>query len=313
MAYKEWTTGRVVKYVGGGLAGVAALVVGLNSFTCVSKGHVGVQDMMGDIQEEELEPGVNFINPFMSVTEMNTRTQQLKETLANVPTNEGLQPKLEVSVLYHIIPEKASNILDDLGESYDDVIIVPSLRGTAREVIGGFPASALYSDQGRTKIAADIENKLRPEFLARGIVLEDVILRDVALPQLLVQSIELKMQEQQAAEQMEYTLAKAGSEAEQKRIVAEGEANAARERANGEAQALNLRAAAEASAIRVTAEAQAAANRSIAETINDDILRWRYIEAFEALAASDGKTFFVTPYDAQGMLPMMTMPMDQTR
>merc|ERR1711904_461547 len=80
---------------------------------------------------------------------------------------------------------------------------------------------ALYTS-GRS----EIQRKLKAEMIAvlepRGIVLEDVLLKAIVLPNQLIHSIELKAQAEQDAARMEFVLQKERQEAERKTIEAHG-------------------------------------------------------------------------------------------
>lgn len=274
---KEWTGGRIAKYVAGGLAGVLALGLGARSCSCVPAGNVTVLDTFGNVSEQELGSGFNWpVNPFATRTEMSIQTQEVKEVM-KTPTSEGLLPTLEISVLYKLQPDKADIVYRTIGENYRGVIIEPGLRNAVRDVIAGFTSADLYSTN-RGKIEIAIFDKLNTFYNERGITLEKVLMRDLTLPPQLVAAIENKMQEQQRAEQMQFTLQRGTQEAELKSIEAGGIASA---------------------------------QTIIAESLTAPYLQWRYITTLEELAKSPNTTFVITPYNAENMLPLMTLPMDQ--
>ena len=87
----------------------------------------------------------------------------------------------------------------------------------------------------------------------RGIIVEDVLLKDVELPSELSKSIELKAKAEQDAARMEFVLQKERQEADRKSIEAEG---------------------------------IAAFQRIVSEGISPNLLMWKGIEATEKLAES---------------------------
>lgn len=276
---REWTGGRIAKYVVGGLAGLVALGIGARSCSCVPAGNVTVLDTFGNVSEQELESGFNWpVNPFATRNEMSIQTQELKETM-KTPTSEGLLPTLEISVLYKLQPDKADVVYRTIGENYRGVIVEPGLRNAVRDVIAGFTSADLYS-VNRGKIELAIFEKLNSFYNERGVTLEKVLMRDLTLPPQLVSAIENKMQEQQRAEQMEFTLQRETQEAERKAVEAGGIASA---------------------------------QQIIAESLTTPYLQWRYITTLETLAHSQNTTFVITPYNAENMLPLMTLPMEQNQ
>jgi len=90
-----------------------------------------------------------------------------------------------------------------------------------RAVTATNTASALYSD-ARDAMAHQILSELKNQVQPRGIVVENVLLRDLQLPETLKHAIEAKQQAQQDAQRMEFVLQKERQEAERKRVEAAG-------------------------------------------------------------------------------------------
>jgi prohibitin 1 len=101
------------------------------------------------------------------------------------------------------------------------VLLVPNFRSAIRAVTAAHTASALYSD-GREGIASRILSDLQQQVQPRGIVIENVLLRDLQLPESLKNAIEAKQQAEQEAQRMEFVLQKERQEAERKRVEAGG-------------------------------------------------------------------------------------------
>jgi regulator of protease activity HflC (stomatin/prohibitin superfamily) len=128
---------------------------------------------------------------------------------------------VEASVLYHLERERAAEVFRTIGSNYADVLLVPNFRSAMRAVTAANTASALYSD-AREAIARQIQTDLQTQLQQRGIVVENVLLRDLQLPDTLKQAIEAKQQAQQEAQRMEFVLQKEKQEAERKRVEAAG-------------------------------------------------------------------------------------------
>ncbi|MEK6879285.1 MAG: prohibitin family protein [Nanoarchaeota archaeon] len=254
-----------------GVAGLIGLAALLRSCTIVPAGNVAVQHTFGSVRNVELNPGLSFINPLSSVVKIQTRTQELKESI-KVPTKEGLMAGLDVSILYKIDLSKADEIYKTLGVDYTNVVISPNLRNVARDVVANYGSEDLYS-VNRAKIASDITSQLMEVYQQRGIILESVLLRDVSLPNEVTAAIDRKISAKQAAEQMQYVLQKEEQESERKRVEAKGIADA---------------------------------QKIIAESLNNEYLTWKYIESINNLANSENTTFVITPYD-QKLIPMLPL------
>jgi prohibitin 1 len=204
-----------------GFAGLGVFVLWLLlGISIVPAGHVGVQDMFGEVSDNTLKPGVHWVSPFYSVEKMSFKTQEIKESM-NVLSKEGLNVTLEVSLLYHLDPEIAHEIYKTVGPEYVSIIVTPQFRSTVRSVTARFEAKALYS-YGRDSLAILMETELAKLIAPRGVIVETTPLRDLDLPSQLTKAIETKLRIEQEAEQMEFTLQKETKEAERKRIEARG-------------------------------------------------------------------------------------------
>jgi prohibitin 1 len=240
------------------LRGVGALallvffiVILWSSVAYVPSGHVGVLTLFGRVTGEALPEGMHFVNPFKVNNTMSVRTQEIKES-ASVPSNEGLIVTMDTSLLFHLNPGNASDVFQKVGPRYVNVVVEPNLRSAIRESTASHSANALYSGE-REKVAAEIITALNRELNKRGIVVENILLRDIQLPAALKQSIETKQQAEQESLAMSFRLQKERQEAERKRIEAAG--------------------------IRDF-------QQIVAQGISPQLLEWKGIEATETLAKS---------------------------
>ena len=140
-----------------------------------------------------------------------------------MPSKEGLIMGLEASVLYHLDPAQAADGLPARSaRTTRRCCCVPTFRSAMRAITAGNTAASLYSD-GREGIAQQIlERRARGRSAPRGIVVENVLLRDLQLPETLKHAIEAKQQAQQEAQRMEFVLQREKQEAERKRVEAAG-------------------------------------------------------------------------------------------
>jgi regulator of protease activity HflC (stomatin/prohibitin superfamily) len=213
--------GAAVRRSGLVLLGVVLFgLLALNSIACVKTGHVGVVTVFGRVTGRNIGEGIHLVNPVARVHQLNIKTQEVKER-ASVPSKEGLIMGLEASVLYHLQPDRASDVFQKVGVGYADVLLVPNFRSAIRGVTAANLASTLYSD-ARESVARQILSDLQAQVQPRGIVIENVLLRDLQLPETLKQAIEAKQQAQQEAQRMEFVLQREKQEAERKRVEAQG-------------------------------------------------------------------------------------------
>lgn len=220
-------------------------------FTVIPAGHVGVVDFFGVVSDNTLKSGINFVNPLARVIKFSVKTQEIKEDM-DVPSKEGLTVGLEISVLFHLNPEKAAMVYKTIGENYAQIILIPNFRSVCRGVTASYEAKALYTSE-REQLAQIIKEELQKNVGPRGITIESTPLRKVVLPEGLSRAIEAKLQAEQESQRMQFVLQKEEQEAQRKRIEARG-----------------------------IADFQDIVTRGISEPL----LRWKGIEATEKLANS---------------------------
>lgn len=196
------------------------VIVALSATSCVRTGHVGVVSVFGRVTGQTLGEGIHIVNPVASVTELSIKTQEIKEKAA-VPSKEGLIMGLEASILYHLDPAQAATVYQQVGPTFAEVLLIPTFRSAIRAITAGNTAASLYSD-GREGIAQQILEDVRRQVTPRGIIVENVLLRDLQLPESLKHAIEAKQQAQQEAQRMEFVLQREKQEAERKRVEAAG-------------------------------------------------------------------------------------------
>ncbi len=199
---------------------LALAITGSCAVTTIDTGHVGVLTLFGQVTHQQLPEGIHLINPLKAVTKFSIRTQEAKET-AEVPSSEGLLVHLEASLLYRLDPAQATNVYQKIGPDYMEVVVNPNFRSAMRSVTAAHRADALYSE-ARESVAQQMLVEMRRLVEPRGIVIENVLLRDIKLPATLKASIEAKQQADQDAQRMNFVLQKERQEAERKRIEAQG-------------------------------------------------------------------------------------------
>lgn len=199
---------------------IVLAIVAFSSTSCVRTGHVGVVSIFGRVTGQTLPEGLHFVNPVATITELSVKTQEDKER-ASVPSKEGLIMGLEASILYHLDAQSAAEVYRKIGPNYAEVVLQPTFRSAIRAITAGNSAASLYSD-ARETIAQQIMEDVARQVAQRGVIVENVLLRDLQLPDTLKHAIEAKQQAQQEAQRMEFVLQREKQEAERKRVEAAG-------------------------------------------------------------------------------------------
>jgi regulator of protease activity HflC (stomatin/prohibitin superfamily) len=217
------------------LGGLLLAVIGIlsASFVQIGTGEVGVQVLFGNVQNNTLPSGLHLINPLVDVKRLDIKTQnytmsavrnegaQEGDDAIRVLSADGLEVIIDMTVLYKVIPSAAPNILRETGIDYTDKIVRPLTRTKVRDNAVYYDAVSLYSTK-RDEFQTRIVNSIEEEFHKRGLLLEQLLIRNIALPQAVKTSIEQKISAEQDAQKMQFVLQKERQEADRKRVEAQG-------------------------------------------------------------------------------------------
>jgi regulator of protease activity HflC (stomatin/prohibitin superfamily) len=217
------------------MAAIALFIIGILS-SCVKQvdaGYIGVQSLFGKIQNRILPSGLSLINPLAQVREVDVRTQNYTmsgvhdegekagDDAIRVLTKDGLEVSIDLSVLYRVNESTAPKLIRNIGVEFKDKIIRPVTRTKIRDNAVLYDAIELYSTK-REQFQSGIFKSIDDEFVKRGLILENLLVRNITLPQTVKLTIESKINAEQDAQKMQFVLAKEKQEAERKRVEAQG-------------------------------------------------------------------------------------------
>lgn len=228
---------NVFSKFGGLLRVIGFVLIALGIFSSMFKqidaGEVGVKSLYGSVESDVLESGLHIINPLLDITEFDIQTQnytmsavhgegaQEGDDAIRVLSNDGLEVVIDLTVLYRVVPGDAPKIFKNIGVDYTDKIVRPITRTRIRDNAVFYDAVALYSTK-RNEFQARIFKSIESDFKTRGLVLEQLLIRNIDLPISVKKSIESKINAEQDAQKMTFVLQKEKQEAERKRVEAQG-------------------------------------------------------------------------------------------
>ena len=154
------------------------------------------------------------------------RRQELFEKMKVLSSN-GLDIQLDASAWYKPDYNSLGKLHQEIGESYLQRIILPTIRSAARSVVGRYTPEQLYSSK-RDAIQAEIYEETKKIVENQFIILDEVLVRDVTLPPTIKEAIERKLKQEQESLEYEFRLVTADKEAQKQRIEAQGKADANR-------------------------------------------------------------------------------------
>ena len=226
-----------IKKFSGPVRLVGLVVIALGVLTAcviqIEAGQVGVQKLFGKVQTEVLNSGLHFINPLVDVVKLDIKTQNYTmsgvqdeghkagDDAIRVLSADGLEVTIDLSVLYRVVPNETPKLLSETGENYEDKIVRPITRTRIRDNAVYYDAVALFSGK-RDEFQQRIFKTIEGDFSKRGLLLENLLVRNITLPQSVKATIEQKINAEQDAQKMQFVLQKEKQEAERKRVEAQG-------------------------------------------------------------------------------------------
>lgn len=259
-----------LKYMGGAAVGLLLIAPTIH---VVPSGMAGVRvSQISGTRPGPLYPGVHFTKPLVeSVALYDMRDQVLttsstreeakpvidskavrakeeKGEVFIVQAREGLPIGLAISVRYRLDPKRLDYIHANLPQPVEKEIVPPVVASVFREIAPNFTMRELFSSR-REEIRRTAAERITAKLAADGVIVKEVMLRDIQLPAEFAKGLEgllLKEQENEGLrfvtemKEKQVRIAELEAEAQQKRDVkrAEGDARVRVLLAKGEADAM---------------------------------------------------------------------------
>lgn len=239
------------------LLGVLAFVGAflMFGFIQIGAGHVGVVTSFGSVHEDELPPGLHYVLPIVNqVDEIDVRVRGLRVENYTAASREQQDLFLNMTLNYHIIPDRASDIVQTIGTDFENKIVKPRLLDIPKSVTDDYATTVVLNS--RDEIRSKSVELLSAALEKYGFVVDTINLENFSYSKEYNASIEQKQIEQQNIQVREQLLEQARIDAESAKVKAEGEANAAIEQARGQAES----------------------NRLLTESITPILVQWQSIQ-----------------------------------
>lgn len=271
------------------------MIFGGRFFKTVPAGHIAVATLFGDVVITPYEEGLHIpVNPLYQWYLYDARQKSHKET-ANVPSQDQLQTRIDVSIQYRLIRDMAPTILKNTGNAVDvvNVHLVPKLRSLLREQ-GKSVARAedFFQEATQDMLQVALLEGLRDYLKPKGVEVQAVLIRDINLPMFITKAIEAKKEREQEVEKQKAELERFRTEQQQKIASAKAERDAAEEQAAKR---------------RVLADAQAYEIEKINEAIgnNPTYIKLRALESLQTMSKDPAAKLYFLNGDSPQPLPLM--------
>lgn len=279
----------VCKYAGSSVAVIAGFFFLFSVVTMIPAGHVGVPTLFGKVVETTLPEGISLVNPLWDIHRMSIRTETYTMVSAAVEgaktgddsiyvqSSDGVVMNMDVTIAYRLLSKDAPIVFRYFGLTYAESIVRSASKSALPEITSKYSFQEAYTykrDELGYKVGEKM-NKVIKSLISQqagsdidGIVVQQVLVRKIEPPVKIKASIELKMAAEQESERMKYVLLKEKQEAERKKIEAEG--------------------------IQKFQDI-------VSKGISEQLLKWKGIEATEALAKSTNAKVVIIGAGKEGM------------
>lgn len=238
---------------------IVAILIGLSCMASVPTGHTGVLTTFGKVEDRTMEAGMNFKAPWQSVVKMDNRVQKQSTDLICF-SSDIQEVTMKYTINYQISSKDAMTIYKTIGTDYYNNIVVPNITESVKTEVAKYSAEALVSD--RSALSRAIQENLTERLAGYNIIVVSASIEDMDFTDAFTDAVEAK----QVAEQNKL---KAQTQAEQQVIEAQAAADVKKTQADAEAYE-----------IQVKAKAEAEANKELAASITQQLIDYKYYEAW---------------------------------
>jgi len=232
--------GRTSRYVVLGVVGLVVAATLLGGYHQVPEGHVGVQKSFGAVTGDQQQPGAHIIVPVkdsVQDVEVRPRTYTMASTrgegdrpaqddAVTVQTINGTSVDIDITVRYRVQESDAAGFVTEWRtvSQAEERLIRPSVRSQLRDEAAGIQTSEIYTSDGRERLGAAAQQKLEAAFEGEALVLQEVQVREVNLPDTYDEALNDKEIAKQRVEQKKFEIQQAKREKQRQEIRAEADA-----------------------------------------------------------------------------------------
>lgn len=247
------------------IGSILILMFGSSFIYTVPAGQRGILSEFGEVNPQEVDEGLHFKKPWVDVKIADCRDQELTVEQIAVPSQDQLTTTMDISIKWNINPDlaaEAEQLTSGGVDALEKVHLLPKVRSAIRSSGKTVARAESFFDDTTTLAQANYVKEALDTLAPKGIIVQDVLIRDIKLPPQIEQGVIAKKEREQQAEQQKAELERYKTEQEQLVAEAEAKKNAAIEEAEGikalaDANAYEIDALATAEAAGITKKAEA--------------------------------------------------------
>lgn len=284
---EEETARMIAAGAAGVLAAVAVVMLGFTTMFAQDPGEARVlRSFTGQIQGEVTEPGLHFKAPWVKAVAFDVRNSTVvyaadgssdysggdaKGPQITFQDREGVSGNLDLTVRYSLSGDGVRTVYEEFKtqENFVKQVIEQDVRSVSRAATEGFGTVELLTS--RTELATKIRDGLSEKWTDLGVIVEEVSPQEIRYSA----DTTARLDEAQAAR---IAVEKAKADRDAAKVAAETKV--------------------------VVAQGEADANQILTESLSDEILRQRYIDAL-----NKASTVYVVP---EGSTPFVNVPQGVT-
>lgn len=202
---------------------IVLLLFGSRMFLIIDAGERGVifRPYTSGLDRENIYgEGFHVVAPWNKMYVYVVREQQREEAMDLLDKN-GLSVNVDITVRFNPLFDMTPFLHERFGTNYVNVLVIPEVRSTVRQVAGRYTAEEIYSTK-RQQVEGAIIEETKKTLGANYIDMRALLIRSINLPTQIKSAIESKLTQEQEALAYEFRLAREQSEAERRRIEAQG-------------------------------------------------------------------------------------------
>ena len=198
----------------------------LKPWVQIGAGERGVILNFGAVQQKVLGEGLHFRIPIMQkVVLMDVKVQKVT-TDATASSSNLQEVSSTVAINYHIIPDKANIVYQNIGIEFKERIIDPAVQEVVKAVSARYSAEDLITK--RSAVSDAMKSTLTERLLAHNIAVDALSIVGFSFSKIYMDAIESKQTAEQLAMKAQRDLERIKIEGEQKITSAKAEAEALR-------------------------------------------------------------------------------------
>jgi regulator of protease activity HflC (stomatin/prohibitin superfamily) len=234
------------------------------SMVVVPSGMGGVRiSQIGGTEPGTLYPGLHFVTPLVESVQLFDLRDHLftagivdagKPGLKNemtVQSREGLNIGLAVTVRYRLDPNKLASAQAHLPQPADKELVPPVVASAWRQLAPSYTVREIFSSK-REEVRNEAAGIITKKLAADGIVVEEVMLADIQLPEQYAKGLEGLLLKEQQDDQMTVDTDIQQKQVRIAELQAEAEAKQKEKQAEGNAQSKVIEAKGESDAMQYT-------------------------------------------------------------